>query len=378
MPKEYEYAYVVSPAYSGCYALSSPSGVETLSVDSPLIIEPYVICKVSPNPEYTENLGFGTAVVKTVDGEMKSYPISFAYITGDEPDTPVEPDEPEPQYGPEAFEFRGETYYVGVSMDSATPMSTDSFAVTDGDSQSRQVSVCFWRLTGSGYDIVGGLMQAVLTEAFNSTLTLELKPLDGQTNLPEKTYYENGWPCAAEYVFTEDAGGRWEWVVTGEIGGETIKARAYTECIVQRRVTPEETLGSVEEINAWLETLEKDASVLYSVELEAREYTGTIVIPENIGEVEISGIWKDSAPATTLKGGISVSYGSGARIDNINFVGAGKNSEEFAGGEPNYGLYGEGHANYANCTFKNFYHAVHSGFSTVIFGRAAQRLRITM
>lgn len=188
---------------------------------------------------------------------------------------------------------------------------------------------------------------------------------------------ENGWPCGIMFKHYEDGLGSWHYKFTGTMkDGTTVTTHAKNGFHFIYNFYEYEATSVADantKLQEWRSTDYSDENT-YQIDLPAGDLEGIILVPADMVNVDING--SDSQNRTVLYGGIG---GDGyARVRNIDFVGCGWwatnwPGNDVYGGEPNYGLYTAGGGEYIDCTFKNYYHALHCGpnerqMGRIIFG----------
>lgn len=212
-------------------------------------------------------------------------------------------------------------------------------------------------------EILKQLRDVDLTIAAYSNQTIA--PPKPETN---ETMY--GMPGEKVYrLYGEHAG---EWLLTASCKVGDKEYKAYS--LATRTVIPEETVdcATVEAINEYLSKAFKNISIYdtvgnkavqFTIRLTEDEYTGVIDVPKEPEEPEgyhttvvLQG-WHGENQKAKLTGGIHVGNDDMA-ISGIDFVGAGQTERTRTDGKPNCAIYGDGSANFMDCSFKDYYHAV--------------------
>ena len=277
----------------------------------------------------------------------------------------------------------GNQLYLGIGRFSNGGLEiarSSGFTSPSSEERRENYTALLWEKDKEGYSYVG-------VERYNtneikgweqlSNITLSApRSTTGSTSTPRWIIQtsENGWN---NYTLVLDGTmiGTWEITASCMLNGKEYKVSCYTT----REAADETTINvggteTVETLNsriaAFVGKTSKETRWL-NVNLAAGAvYTGTIVIPRETGSsrtiVILYGGMKDGVP-TTIKGGIK-SDNDTLSVQNIRFVGAGKEKAAFEDGMPNSALYGSGRANSARCTFEGYDKAVIWKESRRMFG----------
>ncbi len=209
-------------------------------------------------------------------------------------------------------------------------------------------------------EILKQLRDVDLTIAAYSNQTIA--PPKPETN---ETMY--GMPGEKVYrLYGEHAG---EWLLTASCKVGDKEYKAYS--LATRTVIPEETVdcATVEAINEYLSKAFENISIYdtvgnkvvqFTIQLTEDEYTGVIDVPKEPEGYQTTVVlqgWHGKNQKAKLTGGIHVGNDDMA-ISGIDFVGARLTERKRTDGTPNCAIYGDGRANFMDCSFKDYYHAV--------------------
>lgn len=277
----------------------------------------------------------------------------------------------------------GNQLYLGIGRFSNGGLEiarSSGFTSPSSEERRENYTALLWEKDKEGYSYVG-------VERYNtneikgweqlSNITLSApRSTTGSTSTPRWIIQtsENGWN---NYTLVLDGTmiGTWEITASCMLNGKEYKVSCYTT----REAADETTINvgeteTVETLNsriaAFVGKTSKETRWL-NVNLAAGAvYTGTIVIPRETGSgrviVILCGGWKDDVQ-TTIEGGIR-SDNDTLSVQNIHFVGAGKDKTTFEDGAQNSALYGVGRANSVRCTFEGYDKAVIWKESRRMFG----------
>lgn len=277
----------------------------------------------------------------------------------------------------------GNQLYLGIGRFSNGGLEiarSSGFTSPSSEERRENYTALLWEKDKEGYSYVG-------VERYNtneikgweqlSNITLSApRSTTGSTSTPRWIIQtsENGWN---NYTLVLDGTmiGTWEITASCMLNGKEYKVSCYTT----REAADETTINvgeteTVETLNsriaAFVGKTSKETRWL-NVNLAAGAvYTGTIVIPRETGSgrviVILCGGWKDDIQ-TTIEGGIR-SDNDTLSVQNIHFVGAGKDKTTFEDGAQNSALYGVGRANSVRCTFEGYDKAVIWKESRRMFG----------
>lgn len=277
----------------------------------------------------------------------------------------------------------GNQLYLGIGRFSNGGLEiarSSGFTSPSSEERWENYTALLWEKDKEGYSYVG-------VERYNtneikgweqlSNITLSApRSTTGSTSTPRWIIQtsENGWN---NYTLVLDGTmiGTWEITASCMLNGKEYKVSCYTT----REAADETTINvgeteTVETLNsriaAFVGKTSKETRWL-NVNLAAGAvYTGTIVIPRETGSgrviVILCGGWKDDVQ-TTIEGGIR-SDNDTLSVQNIHFVGAGKDKTTFEDGAQNSALYGVGRANSVRCTFEGYDKAVIWKESRRMFG----------
>lgn len=266
-----------------------------------------------------------------------------------------------------AFDLNGTTYYMGTLEGSFSPI------LAEDQYEDILVQIEFYTSPNQGgqngaaaeYQKVTD--QKVLDEilkAFGDTLELELHPVkldtgNGTVDPPEY------WPAVTEKNTAQRAMTLkmglpqmrcWMLCATGTIGETTVKASSMIHWWPESQIYTE-SFSSVEQMNDWLAQYPwLNAQITYVLTLEAGEYTGQIVVPARMGTSGIVIQGSSKGNGTILHGGITFLGGFAPRVENIQFVGAGREKKTWNNGTENYALTGAG--TFQGCSFTGYDRAV--------------------
>lgn len=188
---------------------------------------------------------------------------------------------------------------------------------------------------------------------------------------PETNETMYGMPGEKVYRLYGEHAGEWLLTASCKVGDKEYKAYSLATRTVISGPEPVEC-KTVDEVNTYLKNaMQKVAEydtvgnkvVIFTIRLTADEYTGVIDVPKEPEEPEgyhttvvLQG-WHGENQKAKLTGGIHVGNDDMA-ISGIDFVGARLTERERTDGKPNCAIYGDGSANFMDCSFKDYYHAV--------------------
>ena len=210
-------------------------------------------------------------------------------------------------------------------------------------------------------EILTQLRDVDLTIAAYSNQTIAPpKPETNETmyGMPEEKVYR---------LYGEHAG---EWLLTAscKVGDKEYKAYSLaTRTVISE--APQVECTTVEQINDYLTEAFKNISkydtaenqdIIFTIQLTEDEYTGVIDVPKEPEGYRTTVVLEGQHgynQRAKLTGGIHVGNDDMA-ISGIDFAGAGKAQNPRTDGTPNCAIYGDGSANFMDCSFANYYHAV--------------------
>lgn len=228
----------------------------------------------------------------------------------------------------------------------------------------------FWKQgTGNGKDYIQ-FSKAEQTEILKqlSDVKLTLSPRDGQATAPTPEMRPDGMPGETVYRLYGKHAGKWLLTASCKVDGAEYKAYSLATRTVVSGPEPVECT-TVEQINDYLTEAFKDIStydnknsnfVIFTIRLTADEYTGVIDVPKEPDGYRTTVVLEGQHGGNRrarLTGGIHVGNDDMA-ISGIDFVGAGETARKRTGRKPNCAIYGDGSANFRNCSFEKYYHAV--------------------
>lgn len=228
----------------------------------------------------------------------------------------------------------------------------------------------FWKQgTGNGKDYIQ-FSKAEQTEILKqlSDVKLTLSPRDGQATAPTPEMRPDGMPGETVYRLYGKHAGKWLLTASCKVDGAEYKAYSLATRTVVSGPEPVECT-TVEQINDYLTEAFKDIStydnensnfVIFTIQLTKDEYTGVIDVPKEPEGYRTTVVLEGQHgynQRAKLTGGIHVGNDDMA-ISGIDFAGAGKAQNPRTDGTPNCAIYGDGSANFRNCSFADYYHAV--------------------
>lgn len=179
-----------------------------------------------------------------------------------------------------------------------------------------------------------------------------------------------------EQYFTEDSIGRWVYQACIMKNNELWRAslsmgeydyNLYTEEKLNDRNVDAINKRIAEVIKAQDEELGKKVNGLYggviSFILPEGEIEGQIIVPDTRCNIRVRGAsGGDGVILTTLRGGIEFRCDMTCHVENIHFIGAGKNAPYWDAqkGIGNYAVYGIGQGTPESCIFEKYYIVLHS------------------
>ena len=207
----------------------------------------------------------------------------------------------------------------------------------------------------------------ILTQIDSVELTLS--PRDGrQVTAPTPEMRPDGMPEERVYRLYGEHAGEWLLTASCKVDGAEYKAYSLATRTVVSGPEPVECT-TVEQINDYLTEAFKDIStydnensnfVIFTIQLTKDEYTGVIDVPKEPEGYRTTVVLEGQHgynQRAKLTGGIHVGNDDMA-ISGIDFAGAGKAQNPRTDGTPNCAIYGDGSANFRNCSFADYYHAV--------------------
>ena len=272
----------------------------------------------------------------------------------------------------------GRQVYLGVGEEGG---GGEFYLMTDSDrsciaSECLYLHVCvglFWKLSERDREdyyqfskeeqaeILKRLRDVDLTIAAYSNQTIAPpKPETNETmyGMPEEKVYR---------LYGEHAG---EWLLTAscKVGDKEYKAYSLaTRTVISE--APQVECTTVEQINTYLTEAfknisiydtERNQDIIFTIQLTEDKYTGVIDVPKEPEGYQTTVVlqgWHGESQKAKLTGGIHVGNDDMA-ISGIDFVGAGQIERKRTDGKPNCAIYGDGSANFMDCSFKDYYHAV--------------------
>lgn len=274
-------------------------------------------------------------------------------------------------------ENKGRQVYLGVGEEGN---GGEFYLMTASDrsciaSECLYLHVCvglFWKQgVGSGEDYIQFSLEEqteILKQLRDVELTITAH--SGQTVDPPKPEADEtllGMPGETVYrLYGEHAG---EWLLTASCKVGQTEYQAYS--LATRTVISEANVdcATVKQINDYLTEAFKNIStydtagnqdIIFTIRLTEDEYTGVIDVPEEPEGYQTTVVlqgWHGENQKAKLTGGIHVGNDDMA-IAGIDFVGAGSDQKIWGDGKPNCGIYGDGSANFMDCSFSDYYHAV--------------------
>ncbi len=210
-------------------------------------------------------------------------------------------------------------------------------------------------------EILKQLRDVDLTIAAYSNQTIA--PPKPETN--ETTY---GMPEEKVYRLYGEHAGEWLLTASCKVGDKEYKAYSLaTRTVISE--APQVECTTVEQINDYLTEAfknisiydtERNQDIIFTIRLTKDEYTGVIDVPKEPKGYQTTVVlqgWHGENQKAKLTGGIHVGNDDMA-ISGIDFVGAGQTERKRTDGKPNCAIYGDGSANFMDCSFANYYHAV--------------------
>lgn len=210
-------------------------------------------------------------------------------------------------------------------------------------------------------EILKQLRDVDLTIAAYSNQTIA--PPKPETN---ETMY--GMPGEKVYRLYGEHAGEWLLTASCKVGDKEYKAYSLaTRTVISE--APQVECTTVEQINTYLTEAFKNIStydtagnqdIIFTIRLTADEYTGVIDVPKEPEGYQTTVVlqgWHGENQKAKLTGGIHVGNDDMA-ISGIDFVGARLTERTRTDGTPNCAIYGDGRANFMDCSFKDYYHAV--------------------
>lgn len=276
--------------------------------------------------------------------------------------------------------FGGKQVYLGVGEEG----NGGKFYLMTGSSRSCIESeyfylhVCvglFWKQgTGNEKDYIqfSKAEQAEILKKL-SDVKLTITAHSGQTAAPPEPEPETnetllGMPGETVYRLYGKHAGKWLLTASCTVDGAEYKAYSLATRTVISGPEPVKCT-TVDEVNTYLKNaMQKVAEydtvgnkvVIFTIQLTADEYTGVIDVPKEPDEYRTTVVLEGQHgynQRAKLTGGIHVGNDDMA-IARIDFVGAGQAVNTRTDGNPNCAIYGDGSANFRNCSFEKYYHAV--------------------
>ena len=279
--------------------------------------------------------------------------------------------------------INGNQLYLGIGLFSSSGLvlaRSGSFTSPSTEERWETYTALLWTKDKEGYSRVGvehykeGVIKG-WEQLSNITLSSP-RSTTGNTSTPEWIQTtEEGWPVYRLGLINSSMNGTWEITASCTLNGKEYRVSCYTarEAANERTIDADET-DTVETLNSKIAAFMEEASTetrWLNINLVAgATYTGTIKIQRETGSgrviVILCGGWKDDVQ-TTIEGGIR-SDNDTLSVQNIHFVGAGKDKTTFEDGAQNSALYGVGRANSVRCTFEGYDKAVIWKESRRMFG----------
>lgn len=210
-------------------------------------------------------------------------------------------------------------------------------------------------------EILKQLRDVDLTIAAYSNQTIA--PPKPETN--ETTY---GMPEEKVYRLYGEHAGEWLLTASCKVGDKEYKAYSLaTRTVISE--APQVECTTVKQINDYLTEAfknisiydtERNQDIIFTIRLTKDEYTGVIDVPKEPEGYQTTVVlqgWHGENQKAKLTGGIHVGNDDMA-ISGIDFVGAGQTERKRTDGKPNCAIYGGGSANFMDCSFEKYYHAV--------------------
>lgn len=275
-------------------------------------------------------------------------------------------------------------YKPGTSSDQDVEktFAAGIFSVSgEGDNQVFTASPETWTsLQGEGYTLSLDIHPTAIIDRFTVSCEGSYYPTESDYSGSET------WKAAKTYHFSkEDPCCAGTWMIEATLSNGTTTLHAYTFQTVSFHynitwdLSDPTTYNSVEKLNAEIAARTKahafEAKNYIIITLPAGSFTGYIDIPEELDTcagLRLEGAMvhnpdnpddaSDMIRDTVIHGGVNTNIRQ-LTVQDLVFCGAGKNNETWPAGSnaelPNYGLVGPGQGVFRNCTFSDFYHAVH-------------------
>ncbi len=291
----------------------------------------------------------------------------------------------EPVLLPGVTNASGDQVYFGIGLQTDsrdyTVATSSRFTGPSTEQTTETFKPCFFVKSTEGY-----------TETAVDTTKFSISELSMQTpTRGNDTASDDAWKTNADGTYsltlTSDMVGTWTITASCTVGETTYSVSCYSERVNARQ----EVISNVESVSALNEALKTkiegntegvDKPLYIFVNLDAKEYEGTIEIPEETkGRVIVILQGNSDGPynRTILKGGIDSNCDT-VSVENIDFRGANyqeddtKYTENYSatcsdGTTPNYALYGSGRGNSVNCTFEGYKQAVVWTVGSRLLGR---------
>lgn len=340
-----------------------------------------VTCPENLSGDLTLSVPVAQRFVGDETPETVTYTVTFSE-TGVRIEEPSEDLPGEPVLLP-GVSINGNQLYLGIGLFSSSGLvlaRSGSFTSPSTEERWETYTALLWTKDKEGYSRVGvehykeGVIKG-WEQLSNITLS-EPRSTTGNTSTPEWIQTtEEGWPVYRLGLINSSMNGTWEITASCTLNGKEYRVSCYTarEAANERTINVDET-DTVETLNSKIAAFMEEASTetrWLNINLAAgATYTGTIKIQRETGSgrviVILYGGMKDGVP-TTIKGGIQ-SDNDTLSVQNIHFVGAGKDKTTFEDGAQNSALYGVGRANSVRCTFEGYDKAVIWKESRRMFG----------
>ena len=284
----------------------------------------------------------------------------------------------EPVLLPGVTNASGDQVYFGIGLqtDSGeyTVATSSRFTGPSTEQTTETFKPCFFVKSTEGYTAIDlGNRSDIVVNSMSAK--------DSSSNpAPEKAWVEDKNAGTYSLTLTSTMDGTWTITAKCTVGETTYSVSCYSERVNARQ----EDIGSVESVSALNEALKTkiegnnegtDKPLYIFVNLDAKEYEGTIEIPkETKGRVLVilQGNADDPTKRTILKGGVKSDCDT-VSVENIDFRGANYQDNDEAYTEdymknisatwpnsntPNYALYGSGRGNSVDCSFEGYFRAV--------------------
>ena len=293
----------------------------------------------------------------------------------------------EPVLLPGVTNASGKQVYFGIGLqtDSGdyTVATSSRFTGPSTEQTTETFKPCFFVKSTEGYT------ETAVGEGQTVTVNEMSAPMCGNTAASSDVWVKNETAGTYSLTLTSNMVGTWTVTASCTVGETTYSVSCYSERVNARQ----EVISNVESVSALNEALKTkiegnnegtDKPLYIFVNLDAKEYEGTIEIPEETkGRVIVILQGNSDGPynRTILKGGIDSNCDT-VSVENIDFRGAdysdnknsyGNYSEKWTtgvnAGKDNYALYGSGRGNSVNCTFEGYKQAVVWTVGSRLLGR---------